>query len=153
MSSTSEVCVDASLAVKVVVTEPDSDKADALFDEWANAGQQLVAPAFFEVETDSILRQKVVLRRELTSEQAEAAFAKLQALPMQQISVSEQRQRAWRIATEFGFATVHDATYLALSELRGCEFWTANERLYNQVKNKFAFVKQLGNYMPRTTSP
>jgi predicted nucleic acid-binding protein len=84
------------------------------FDEWANAGQQLVAPAFFEVETDSILRQKVVLRRELTSEQAEAAFAKLQALPIQQVSVSEQRQRAWQIATGFGFAPVYDATYLAL---------------------------------------
>ena len=42
MSSATEVCVDASLALKVVVTEPNSDKADALFDEWANAGQQLV---------------------------------------------------------------------------------------------------------------
>jgi predicted nucleic acid-binding protein len=153
MSPTTEVCVDASLAVKVVVTEPDSDKADALFDEWASAGQQLVAPAFFEVETDSILRQKVVLRRDLTAEQAEAAFAKLQALPIQQVSVSEHRQRAWRIATEFGFATVYDATYLALSEVRGCEFWTADERLYNQVKDKLAFVKWLGNYMPWTTFP
>jgi predicted nucleic acid-binding protein len=109
MSSTTEVCEDASLAVKVAVTEPDSDKADAMFDKWANAGQQLVAPAFFEVETDSILRQKVVLRRELTSEQADAAFAKLQALPTQQVSMSEQRQRAWRISTEFSFTTVYDA--------------------------------------------
>ena len=56
MSSVQEVCVDASLAVKVVVTEPDSDKADALFDEWAREGKQLIAPVFFEVETDSILR-------------------------------------------------------------------------------------------------
>ena len=153
MSSATEVCVDASLALKVVVTEPNSDKADALFDEWANAGQHLVAPAFFEVETDSILRQKVVLRRELTLEQAESAFAKFQALPIQQVSIPEQRQRAWQIATQCGFATVYDATYLALAEFRGCEFWTADERLYNQVKDKLAFVKWLGNYMPRTTSP
>jgi predicted nucleic acid-binding protein len=153
MSPTTEVCVDASLAVKVVVTEPDSDKADALFDEWANARQQLVAPAFFEVETDSLLRQKVVLRRELTPEQADAAFAKLQALPIQQVSVSAQRQPAWWIATECSFATVYDETYLALAELRGCEFWTADERLYNQGKDKLAFVKWLGNYMLRTTSP
>lgn len=153
MSPATEVCVDASLAVKVVVTEPDSDKADSLFNEWANGGQQLVAPAFFKVETDSILRQKVVLRKELTSEQAEAAFAKLQALPIQQVSVSGQRQRAWEIATEFGHATVYDATYLALAELRGCEFWTADERLFNQVKDQLPFVKWLGNYVPRTTSP
>jgi predicted nucleic acid-binding protein len=153
MSSTTEVCVDASLAVKVVVTESNSDKADALFDEWANAGQQLVAPAFLEVETDSILRQKVVLHRELTAGKAEAAFAKLQALPIQQVSMSEQRQRAWQIAAQCGFATVYDATYLALAELRGCEFWTADERLYNQVKDKLAFVKWPGNYVPRTPSP
>ena len=37
MSPAQEVCVDASVAVKVVVTEPDSDKADALFDAWASA--------------------------------------------------------------------------------------------------------------------
>jgi predicted nucleic acid-binding protein len=51
MSSAREVCVDASLAVKVVVTEPDNDKADTLFDEWANEGALLIAPAFFMVET------------------------------------------------------------------------------------------------------
>lgn len=34
MSPAQEVCVDASVAVKVVVTEPDSDKIDHLL----NAG-------------------------------------------------------------------------------------------------------------------
>ena len=153
MSPTQEVCVDASLAVKVVVTEPDSDKADALFDEWANEGKQLIAPAFFEVETDSILRQKVALRKELTPEQAEAAFAKLQTLPIQQIAVLGQRQRAWEMAADYGFATVYDATYLALAELRGCEFWTADERLFNRVKDTLTFVKWLQNYIPKTASP
>lgn len=153
MSPVEEVCVDASLAIKVVVTEAESDKADALFNQWSNEGKQLIAPAFFDVETDSILRQKVVLRQELTLEQAEAAFAKLQALPIQEISVPGQRQRAWEIATAFGFATVYDATYLALAELRGCEFWTADERLFNQVKGKLTFVTWLGHYVPRTTSP
>lgn len=100
MSSAREVCVDASLAVKVVVAEPDSDKAEALFEEWANEGTLLIAPAFFAVETDSILRQKVALRKELTPEQTEAAFAKLQALPIQQISMPGQRQRAWEVATD-----------------------------------------------------
>lgn len=153
MSPVSEVCVDASLAVKVVVTESDSDKADALFDQWANEGKQLIAPAFFEVETDSILRQKVALRKELTAEQARAAFARLRDLPIRQVSESGQRERAWEIATGFGFATVYDATYLALAELRGCEFWTADERLFNQVKDKFFFVKWLGTHVPQRTSP
>jgi predicted nucleic acid-binding protein len=138
--------------VKVVVTEPDSDKADALFEQWANDGHQLIAPAFFEVEADSVLRQKVVLRKELTPEQAQAAFAKLQILPVQQIVIPRQRQRAWEIATEFSLATVYDATYLALAELRECEFWTADERLFRRVKDKLSFVKWLGSYVPRAAS-
>ena len=153
MSPVTEICVDASLAVKVVVTESHSDKADALFDQWANEGKQLVAPSFFEVETDSILRQKAAVRKKLTLEQGGAAFAKLRALPIQQVSAPTQRQRAWEIATEFGFTTVYDATYLALAELRGCEFWTADERLFNAVKDKLFFVKWLGLYVPQTSSP
>lgn len=136
-----EVCVDASLAVKVVVTEPDSDKANDLFDQWATDGTQLIAPAFFDVETDSILRQKVALRKELTPEQAASPFAKLQALPIQQLSMPGQRQRAWEIAADLDFATLYDATYLALAELRGCEFWTADERLFHRVKDHLPFVK------------
>jgi predicted nucleic acid-binding protein len=63
------------------------------------------------------------------------------------------RERAWEIATAFGFATVYDATYLALAELRGCEFWTADERLFNQVTDKLFFVKWLGAHVQQRTSP
>ena len=143
-----EVCVDASLAIKVVVAEAGSDKADALFDQWASEETQLIAPVFFEVETDSILRQKASLRRELTADQAQRAFASLRALPIKTKHSAEQRERAWEIAREFQFPTVYDATYLALAELRRCEFWTADEKLFKQVRSKLTFVQWLGNYSP-----
>jgi len=143
-----EVCVDASLAIKVVVTEADSEKADALFTQWASEETQLIAPVFFEVETDSILRQKASLRRELTADQAQRAFASLRALPIKTKHSSEQRERAWEIAREFQFPTVYDATYLALAELRRCQFWTADEKLFKQVRSKLTFVQWLGNYSP-----
>lgn len=147
MNST-EVCVDASLAIKVVVPEVGSDIADALFDQWAGDETQLIAPVFFEVETDSILRQKVALRRELTIAQAQRAFASLQGLPIKTAHSPEQRERAWEIALEFQFPTVYDATYIALAELRQCEFWTADEKLFKQVGNKLTFVGLLGNSSP-----
>ena len=143
-----EVCVDASLAIKVVVPESGSDKADALFEQWASEETQLIAPVFVEVETDSILRQKVSLRGELTLDQAQRAFASLQGLPIKTTHSPEQRERAWEIAREFQFPTVYDATYLALAELRGCEFWTADEKLFKQVRDKLTFVQWLGNYSP-----
>jgi predicted nucleic acid-binding protein len=147
MKST-EVCVDASVAIKVVVAEAGSDKADALFHQWASEQTQLIAPVFFEVETDSIIRQKVSLRRELTVAQAQRAFASLKGLPIKTTHSPEQRERAWEIAREFEFPTVYDATYLALAELRRCEFWTADEKLFKQVRDKLTFVQWLGNYSP-----
>jgi len=100
MKST-EVCVDASLAIKVVVPEAGSDKADALFDQWAGEEIQLIAPVFFEVETDSILRQKVSLRRELTIDQAQLAFASLRALPIKTRYSAEQRERPGKLLASF----------------------------------------------------
>jgi predicted nucleic acid-binding protein len=79
-------------AIKVVVPEAGSDKADALFDHWVNEGTQLIAPVFFEVETDSILRQKASLRRELTADQAQRAFASLRALPIKTKQSAEQKR-------------------------------------------------------------
>jgi len=147
MKST-EVCVDASLAIKAVVPEAGSDKADALFNQWAGDETQLIAPVFFEVETDSILRQKVSLRRELTLAQGQRAFVSLQGLPIKTTHSPEQRERAWEIAHAFQFPTVYDATYLALAELRECEFWTADEKLFKRVRDKLTFVQWLGNYSP-----
>jgi predicted nucleic acid-binding protein len=144
--NSNEVCVDASLAVKVVVAEPSSDKADALFQEWADENRRLIAPAFFDVEADSIIRQKTMLRKELSVEEDEAAFERLQALPIQQISLPGQRRRAWEIAKEFGFPTVYDATYMALAQLRECEFWTADEKLFKRVKGVLTFVRCLSEY-------
>src|SRR5713101_5371278 len=152
MSAAGEVCIDASIAVKVVVAEPDSDKADELFTHFADQGTRLIAPVFFAAETDSILRQKVIVRRELTPEQAEASFAKLVALPIQLVSVPAQRQRAWELASEFKFATVYDATYLALAELTRCEFWTADRRLFASVRERLPFVRCLDEFIPTKTS-
>jgi predicted nucleic acid-binding protein len=38
-----EVCVDACLVVKLVINEPDSALADALFAWWQEQGVQLIA--------------------------------------------------------------------------------------------------------------
>ncbi|MBI5653900.1 MAG: type II toxin-antitoxin system VapC family toxin [Chloroflexi bacterium] len=39
---------------------------------------------------------------------------------------------------------VYDCYYLALAELMNCDLWTADERFYNSVKQKFTWVKWIG---------
>ena len=109
-------------------------------------GDSTHCPRILEVETDSILRQKVSLRRELTVAEAQRAFASLLGLPIKTTHSPEQRERAWEIAREFQFPTVYDATYLALAELHQCEFWTADDKLFKQVRDQLPFVQWLGNY-------
>jgi len=41
---------------------------------------------------------------------------------------------------------VYDATYAALAELRGCEFWTADKAFDDAVKAALPFVKYLPDY-------
>ena len=82
--------------------------------------------------------------REISS--AKNTFCAKPGLPIKTIHVPQQRERAWEIAREFQLPTVYDATYLALAELRQCEFWTADEKLFKRVRDKLSFVQWLGNY-------
>lgn len=138
-----EVCVDASLVVKLVSQEPDSALVDALFATWHEQGVRLIAPSFLPAEVDSILQQKVMLRRELTAEQARACFVAALRIPVELLSFPGQRELAWSLAEELRLPHVYDATYMALAELRGCEFWTADRRLTNTCEH-LDFVRWLG---------
>lgn len=136
------VCLDAGLIVKLVTLEPDSPQVEAAFQKWKGQGVDLVAPAFAAAEVDSVLRQKV-LRGDLTEELADAAFRLASQLPIGLDLALDCRWRAWEIARVFTFPTVYDAVYLALAEMRQCEFWTADRRLYERVKEQLAFVRLL----------
>ncbi|MFQ6099728.1 MAG: type II toxin-antitoxin system VapC family toxin [Anaerolineae bacterium] len=57
-------------------------------------------------------------------------------------------RQAWEPATRFNCPTAYDAHYLALAEMFDCEFWTADRRLYNAVKEELHWVKYLGDFQP-----
>jgi predicted nucleic acid-binding protein len=141
-----EVCVDACLMLKLVLNEEDSALAENLFAKWQEKGVKLIAPVFFHVEMDSVVQKKASLpggTDRITPEQAEAAFEALQAIPVKTINEPGQRQRAWELARDLGLPVVYDSHYLALAELRGCEFWTSDARLYNAVNEKIPYIRLL----------
>ena len=53
--------------------------------------------------------------------------------------------KGWELAHEFNRPRAYDTAYLALAQLLGCELWTADERLYNAVQGKLAWVKWVGH--------
>jgi predicted nucleic acid-binding protein len=140
------VCVDASVAVQIVTREDHSRQADALWTDWLRRGLQPIAPPVFPYEVCSVLRQKAVLRKELTPGEEKKAVELFLSLNVQTLSPPGHLQAAWELATELGLPTVYDAAYLALARIEGGDFWTADRRFYSAVHARFDNVRWLGGY-------
>jgi predicted nucleic acid-binding protein len=141
---TSQVCVDAGILLKLVLSEPDSDLADRLWRSWLMGGIQPVAPALLRFEVTAVLR-KHVHRGTISQATGLAALQKALAFNVEEIDFPEIHLRAFEIARLFNQPTAYDAHYLALSEWLDCEYWTADTRLYNAARNQFSKMHWLGH--------
>ena len=138
------VCVDASLIIRTLVPGPLTDRALSLLEMWRRENTTLVAPALLAFEVTSTLRRYVHLKR-VSPAHGEKAFETFLRI---NIRLSHQRgifPLAWRLAKQLDRPRAYDTAYLALAQLRGCEFWTADERLYNAVSSELEWVKWLGS--------
>lgn len=140
----SQVCVDASLALKLIFVEADSAAAHQLWDAWVNAGVEVVAPPLFAFEGTSVICSKAY-RGLVPPEEAELMFKTLHLLDVRLLYPDGLHQRAWELARRFNRPQAYDSHYLALAEMVGLELWTADERLYNAVKDALPWVKRLGD--------
>ena len=140
-----EWCIDANVLVKAVTEETLSENATALMSDALTMEIRLIAPHFFDAETNGAVRKKVY-SGEITPGIGDLAFEKLKQFPVQVLSTSHLLDRSWEIAKEFGLRWLYDAFYVALAEERACTLWTADMELYNAVKADLAFVKPLEDY-------
>jgi predicted nucleic acid-binding protein len=141
----SPVCVDASLILWTLIPSPLSDQAEAALQKWHQERVTLVAPALFAFEVTSSLRRLVYLKA-ITPDEGEKAFERFL-----QIGVRLSHRRgifplAWSLANRFDLPRTYDTAYLALAQLRNCEFWTADKRLCNAVSKDLDWVKWVGDW-------
>jgi len=141
-----EWCIDANIAVKVVVKEYLSEKAKALISDALDAETRLIVPHFFDDEIYGAVRKKVYIG-EITDREGDIAFEDLKGLPVQFMPTAYLCDRAWEIAKQFNLRWLYDAFYVALAEERSCPLWTADMELYRAVKDKLVFVKSLEDYV------
>ncbi len=119
---------DASVLIKLYLPEIDSEEAQALVSEALLRGDRLFAPAFLPAEVLSVLRRSVK-RGLVRTDQAEIGLNSLFSLPLEYVDGKEVYTRAWRLATDLGLPVLYDAVYLAVAELHGAIFWTADEAM------------------------
>jgi predicted nucleic acid-binding protein len=141
-----ERCVDASVIVKLALeSEAHVTTARRLVRESVAAGFRLIAPPIFPAEVDSVIRRCVYTGR-LKAEDASLAYRVLDRAPVEVVSHRDLRRLARELADRFNQRTVYDATYAALAELRGCEFWTADKAFCESIGAGLPFVRFIGDY-------
>jgi predicted nucleic acid-binding protein len=123
---TEQAVVDASVAVKWVVNEVDSDLARALSEI------SLHAPDLFPIECANILWKKARLR-DLTRRSAAERLDILLQAPVTIVSTQELMPRAMELAFDLQHP-VYDCVYLALALQRKIPLITADERLVKTVR-------------------
>lgn len=143
----SAVCVDASVIIKLLIAEADSPQARALWNQWITEEQTAIAPYHLAYETASVIRNHVY-RHDLTPQEGEIAVDTFHNLRIVLLHPQQLLRSAWGFAGRFNRPNMYDCYYLALAQSQGCELWTADQRLYNAVRQELSWVKWLGDYSP-----
>ena len=141
------VVVDANVAVKWVINEPDSDIALALLKEWTQNRFTILAPALLTYEVANVLFQNMRQGR-LNLIQAQEALKNVLSMRidlefLEDASLSIQ---ALALAQKFNLTATYDSHYLALAEREDCELWTADTKLWRAVEKTLPRVRLLAHY-------
>ena len=115
--------VDASVAVKWVVTEDDTLVAMQL----VTSGDELIAPDFVMIETANILWKKV-RRKQIDTIQATTALTTVRLPFSRFVASAGLLERAVAIAFKLDHP-VYDCLYLALADSEDAVLITADHRL------------------------
>jgi predicted nucleic acid-binding protein len=126
------ICLDASVALKLILAEADRPHIRRLWDQWADQREIICAPWLFPFEIHSVLRQGVV-RGILDPVEGRAAWAVVQGLGVQVRHEEGMWDVAWVLAQKYQRATTYDMVYLALAQILDCELWTADRRLLSAL--------------------
>ena len=135
------VVVDASVALKWVISEADTEDALGLWDRWQESAERVIAPPIFKPEVTNALHQGV--RRRFLSRRDAIEGIRLLTAAVDIVEPTSLYRRALILAGELALGSTYDALYLSLAESEGCDIWTADQRMYRLVHERFARVRLL----------
>ena len=140
------ICVDASLAVKWILKEEESDRARALYRAAVQASEPIVVPPLLPIEVTNILRQQTRARDGLSLVQAAALLDTFLRFSIEIRNPVGLHQQALALAAAHGLPATYDSHYLALAKHLGCDLWTADQRFLQRVRDTAPFVRSLRDY-------
>lgn len=139
--STSTICVDASVIVRLITNRRDRPVWSA-WDEWQATRATIVAPGLLFYEVANALYQ-YQRHEHITVETAVILFRAALALPIDLQTAPRLHEIARDLATSFALPATYDAHYLAVAQELGCELWTADKRLVSTVVGRLPWLRLL----------
>ena len=147
MAVSGSVVVDASLALKWLIEEDDSDRAHAALRSWVARDITRIAPYLMPFEVANALHRRTV-RGELTVSDSTRLIVRLLESHLELRQPPDLHPRALQLARRLNLGAAYDAHYLALAESANCEVWTADERLYRAASPHADNVRWIGELDP-----
>lgn len=139
-----KLVVDASVVIKWLNPhEPLADKANLIRSAYEQGAVSLLVPVFWEYEVLNGVN-KAVAREQLTEDEGREAAALLLALQAEKTPLPSP-QESYTLARRYQ-RSIYDSWYVHLAEKEGCEFWTADRKLYNALKDSAPWIRWLADY-------
>jgi predicted nucleic acid-binding protein len=140
------VVVDSNILIAFGLSdEPLHTQAAQILSAWRDDETTLAAPRLFRSEITAIMR-KVVYQQRIIHEQGRVMLAQLLLYPVEFHEDDALLKTAFELAGEFNRPRAYDSQYLALAKRLPCAFWTADERMFNALKDRFSDIHWLGNW-------
>lgn len=121
------IVVDASVAVKWIFPDEQSEAADELLIQ----EDELLAPELIYFEVGNVIWKRV-LAGQASPDFGNELLRGFSSIPLVTADVRALGSLTLQIATTHR-RTFYDSSYLALAVVRGCELVTADERLVNSL--------------------
>ena len=144
----SELVIDASVLVKAVVPESDSDRVDEVIRMCERKLLSIGAPELVLAESGNVL-WKYFRRGLLTKDEVAEAMTRLLALPLTLVGHERLVTAAVDLATSHE-RSVYDCLYLALAQVNSLPFVTADERLFNALSQEGYRMHLLRDWEPES---
>jgi len=140
-----QAILDSGILIASVFIETLTPKAKGLLKQLQADSVALHAPTLLRYECVAVVRKAVYQGRVMPNEGLRIRDALLNH-PLLLHFDDGLLKRGYELATQYNRPTAYDAQYLALAERLACDFWTADERMYNAIKDKFPAIRWLGSW-------
>ena len=135
--------LDASVALKWVLPEVDSDKADAIRDAFRKGIHDFLAPDVFPIEIGHAIT-KAQRRKIITASEGSILLGNILTTLPQLIPSLPLLPEAYALASAKRISLC-DCLYVALADREGCHSITADTRLINVLQKDRPFIVGLSS--------